>query len=219
MVALSLVAWAISGAPVALAQQQARATIGERADAVAAHGRERGRARCVSLADGRGERVVMQATGGTVESTFAKDCPPAGAQSRPGDVTTSPRHVDSKRQVGVAEPDLAVRGLAAGLVQSSVADDDEETVPLAVRVTAGRLSATLLTGGTAIWLLHSAFWTYLLVLGLPIWRHVDLLPIVDSAPDHRATEEAAAPDAEEERAVAQLLEARPAADAHTEERH
>jgi hypothetical protein len=86
-----------------------------------------------------------------------------------------------------------------------------------VRVTAGRLSATLVTGGTAIWLLHSAFWTYLLILGLPIWRHVDLLPIVDSAPDYRTISEAPSPDAEEERAVARLLEARGAADAHPEE--
>jgi hypothetical protein len=78
-----------------------------------------------------------------------------------------------------------------------------------VRVTAERLSATVLTGGAAIWLLQSGFWTYLLILGLPLWWHVDLLPIVDSAADddeHRA--DGASAGADEERAVAHVLQGR-----------
>ena len=54
------------------------------------------------------------------------------------------------------------------------AEDYPDGAPLVVRVTPERLSATVLTGGTTLWLLHSGFWTYLLILGLPLWRHVDL---------------------------------------------
>jgi hypothetical protein len=62
-----------------------------------------------------------------------------------------------------------------------------------------------------LWFLQSGFWTYLLILGLPLWRHVDLLPIVDSASadDERPTDAAAA-GAEEERAVARVLQAQDA---------
>jgi hypothetical protein len=79
-----------------------------------------------------------------------------------------------------------------------------------VHVTPERLSATVLTGGTTLWLLHSGFWTYLLILGLPLWRHVDLLPIVDSASnedEHPTDAAAAAAGADEERAVARVLQA------------
>jgi hypothetical protein len=75
-----------------------------------------------------------------------------------------------------------------------------------VRVTPGRLSATVLTSGTAIWLLQSGFWASLLILGLPIWRHVDLLPIVDAATDDEGATDAAVLDGDEER-VAHVLQA------------
>jgi hypothetical protein len=70
----------------------------------------------------------------------------------------------------------------------------------------GRLSATLVTGGTAMFLLHSSLWTYLLILGLPLWQHVDLLPIVDRADDDEDGTDA--PDMDEERAVTRVLAAR-----------
>ena len=57
-------------------------------------------------------------------------------------------------------------------------------------------------------LLHSSLWTYLLILGLPFWQHVDLLPIVDAATDDAGPTGDAAPDADEERAVTQVLDAR-----------
>lgn len=40
-----------------------------------------------------------------------------------------------------------------------------------------RQSAAIMSGGL-LWLLHSSFWASLLVIGLPMWRHVDLLAIV-----------------------------------------
>jgi len=66
----------------------------------------------------------------------------------------------------------------------------------------------VLTSGVAIWFLQSSFWTYLLILGLPLWRHVDLLPIVDKASDEAAhPTDAAGAGADEERAIARVLQA------------
>jgi hypothetical protein len=104
-----------------------------------------------------------------------------------------------------------VRGLTAGSVQADLAStqDYADGAPFVVQVTPERLSATVLTGGTTLWLLHSGFWTYLLILGLPLWRHVDLLPIVDSASsaEEHAVADIAAAEADEERAVANVLQA------------
>jgi hypothetical protein len=106
-------------------------------------------------------------------------------------------------------PGLTVPGLAAGSVEADLPDGDDPHAPppLVVRATPERLSATVLTGGTTLWLLQSGFWTYLLILGLPLWRHVDLLPIVDSA-DGPAARSRDAADADEERAVARVLQGR-----------
>ena len=101
---------------------------------------------------------------------------------------------------------LTVPGLAAGSVEADLAEDGDlhDPPPLIVRATPERLSATVLTGGTTLWLLQSGFWTYLLILGLPLWRHVDLLPIVDS-PDGPAGGSPGAADADDERAVARVI--------------
>ena len=164
---------------------------------------------CPSLVDGQGGRVRSRGTGGAAEASFARDCPRDRA-TRPGRATRRPACPCQARQAKPSEPGLAVRGLAAGSVQADLdsAQDYADGTPLVVQVTPERLSATVLTGGTTLWLLHSGFWTYLLILGLPLWRHVDLLPIVDSASsedEHPA--DAAAAEADEERAVAHVLQA------------
>jgi hypothetical protein len=76
--------------------------------------------------------------------------------------------------------------------------------PSALSGDLARASATVVTGGVLIWLLHSGLWASLLVLGVPIWRHVDLLAIVapsgDGSPD-------AVRDTGDDRALAQMLDA------------
>ena len=184
--------------------QQLLAAADERPHLVAAPGRGVTNPACPSLADGRGGRVRSQRTGGAAEASFARDCPAATAQ--PGPLAEGKPAKPPKP----AEPSLAVPGLAAGSVQADLASyqDHADGVPLVVRLTPERLSATVLTGGTALWFLQSGFWTYLLILGLPLWRHVDLLPIVDSeSNDDGPPTNAAAADADEERAVAHVLQA------------
>lgn len=155
---------------------------------------------CLPLFDGRGERVLIRQSGAAVRSSFAKDCP--------AEVRTQAKPGAAKRQPKAVERTLALPGLAAGSVQvdPTSAGHHSEGIPIAVRVTPGRLSATVLTSGTAIWLLQSGFWTSLLILGLPIWRHVDLLPIVDAATDDEGATDAAVLDGDEER-VAHVLQA------------
>jgi hypothetical protein len=57
-----------------------------------------------------------------------------------------------------------------------------------------------------MFLLQSSLWTYLLILGLPLWQHVDLLPIVDAAAGDDAARDDAASDADDERAVTHALD-------------
>jgi hypothetical protein len=204
LVTLSLLASA--GAEGLALAQTARDTPGARADAAAGARDGAGhnaQPDCASLLDGRGKRVLIQRDGLAVGSSFSRDCPSDGKQSSSVEAQ-KPNVVDDKPKAADAVP-----GLSAGSVQvdEPVAGEQGEGGSLAVRVTPGRLSASVLTGGTAIWLLQSGFWTSLLILGLPIWRHVDLLPIVDAASDDESARGAAPPDAGEERAVARVLEA------------
>jgi hypothetical protein len=198
--AAALVGWSYASAyvPAVAAQPSAPARGGNSVDVP---GRQASKQNCPSLVDGRGDRVRSRGTGGAAESTFAKECPPVVA--RPVPPAPAPQHK-------ALEPAQGIRGLAAGTVQADLDPaEDFDGAPLVVRVTPERMSASVLTGGTTLWLLHSSFWTYLLILGLPLWRHVDLLPIVDSArhqDEPRA--EPAAGGADEERAVARVLQAR-----------
>jgi hypothetical protein len=68
-----------------------------------------------------------------------------------------------------------------------------------------RVGVALLTGGAMLWMLKSGLLTSLLMLGVPVWRHVDLLPIVAAAqPDGR---DARHPQTgSEDAAVAQVLD-------------
>ncbi len=58
-----------------------------------------------------------------------------------------------------------------------------------------------------MFLLQSGLWTYLLILGLPLWQHVDLLPIVDTAASDDGATGQSAPDADDEQAVTKVLDA------------
>jgi hypothetical protein len=110
---------------------------------------------------------------------------------------------DTHKAVALAPPAPAI---TAG---HAVADPRENEVdtPITPHISAGRLSATLVTGGTAVFLLQSGLWTYLLLLGLPLWKHVDLLPIVDAAAHEADALADTAPDADEDAAVTDVLDA------------
>ena len=76
-----------------------------------------------------------------------------------------------------------------------------------VMVVAVRVGAALLTSGPVVWVLRSTFWAYLLVFGLPLWRDVDLLPIVARADGEGSATDDMLPTPAAERAVADVLDA------------
>jgi len=168
------------------------------ASAVAAQQRNAGRARqldpvCPSLVDGRGGQVQGSGAPASVGTAFAKNCPGTGTRLTPDALT-----------VQVVERGAAVAGLRvdAAWMQNRAGDSQQW-----LGIDAQRLSATVLTSGVVIWLLHSSFWGSLLILGLPLWRHVDLLPIVERTGDAATATLTGASDLREEMALNAVLDA------------
>jgi hypothetical protein len=209
LAAVSVVACMSAACPTALAQTSSRAldphALERGADAAGRQGGGvaqgvRAHRACIRLFDGRGERVLVRRPGGEAGASVSPDCPADTTQRRP---------TGGNRQAKAVEPSLEVLPITAGSAQVDHASsrDRGASTPIAPRISTGRLSATLVTGGTAMFLLHSSLWTYLLILGLPFWQHVDLLPIVDAATDGEGATGDTAPDADEERAVTRVLDA------------
>jgi hypothetical protein len=154
---------------------------------------------CGALVDAQGAKVKGQGTSEQITTSTSGRCPALETVPKPAAVTAQAKPEPARRA-----PTEPIPGLSAEPVQRTVETRDG---PLGF---AGgspeRVGAALLTGGAMIWVLQSSFWTSLLVLGLPLWRHVDLLPIVASAPDNEAETAEAAPSTPEEVAVARVLD-------------
>ncbi len=160
---------------------------------------------CTRLLDGRGEKVLVQRPGREASAPATPGCRADNAAPKPAEA----RGPAPVKAVPVPAPSPKEPPITVGSAQvdRALSRDRPAGIPITQRVSAGRLSATLVTGGTAVFLLQSGLWTYLLILGLPLWQHVDLLPIVDTAAaDDGATSESA-PDADDERAVTHVLDA------------
>jgi hypothetical protein len=155
---------------------------------------------CTRLFDGRGEKVLVQRPGREAAASASPVCRADNA---------APKAAEANSQVKPIAPSLELPPITAGAAQvdRALSRDRQARTPMALRVSAGRLSATLVTGGTAVFLLQSSLWTYLLILGLPLWQHVDLLPIVDTAASDEGATGEAAPDADDEQAVSNVLDA------------
>ena len=179
---------ALQGSPVAAAKRGGEVAQGVRADRV-----------CTRLFDGRGEKVLVKRPGHQETASDTPGCRADKAVAKPP---------EAEEQVETVAPRSKMPPITAGAAQvdRALSRDRQPGTPIAARVSAGRLSATLVTGGTAMFLLQSSLWTYLLVLGLPLWQHVDLLPIVDTAAGDDAASDDPASDADDERAVTHVLD-------------
>ena len=203
LAAVTLAACLCAACPTALAQSAARSldrspAAGARQGGDVAQGVRIDQA-CNRLFDGRGEKIRAGGAGGAAGASIARECRAQGTPSTP---------IAAGQQVKAVAPTPEVHPITAESVQSDDASprDRSARTSIARHVSAGRLSATLVTSGSAMFLLQSSLWTYLLILGLPLWQHVDLLPIVDKATDDEAATGDAAPDADE-RAVTHVLDA------------
>jgi len=203
LIAVSLAACMWSLCPTALAQTSPHHALERSPEAAAKRGGDvaqgvRVDRVCTRLFDGRGEKVLVKRPG-------REEAAPGTSGCRADKAVAKPAEADD--QVRTVAPSPKMRPITAGAAQVDHASSrDRQPGPIAARVSAGRLSATLVTGGTAMLLLQSSLWTYLLILGLPLWQHVDLLPIVDTAADDDAASDDPTSDAEDERAVTHVLD-------------
>jgi len=166
---------------------------------------------CTRVFDGRGEKVLAGPADGAGRT--AADCRAPRAPPRPMEADKEVKPPEPDRQVkppANTPPKVAALPPPAITAGHAVADPSENEVatPIAPHISAGRLSATLVTGGTAVFLLQSGLWTYLLLLGLPLWKHVDLLPIVDTAAQETDAAVDGADETGEDSAVTDVLDAR-----------
>jgi hypothetical protein len=156
------------------------------------------RSACGAVLDAKGRNVVHPQAG------------EKAAASRPAHCGTGDGHVQPQSAadpIVTSVPPPATLAFAAGRAQDQAAgsaDDADNPVQLASGG-AVRVGATLIASGSIIWVLRWSFWGYLLILGLPLWRDVDLLPIVmrDVEDAHVAH---TTPSTEAERAVTNVLD-------------
>ena len=163
---------------------------------------------CTRLFDGRGEKVLVQRPGreASASASATPDCRPDRTATKPV-AASAPVKTEPLSQAKTVVPSTNVPPITAGAAQvdRALSRDGQTGTQIAPHVSAGRLSATLVTGGTAVFLLQSGLWTYLLILGLPLWQHVDLLPIVDAAASDDGATGQSAPDGDDEQAVTKVL--------------
>lgn len=162
---------------------------------------------CGPVVDSGGATVLGQGTRSSVRSSSTRKCPevatPPAATARP-----AAGRARSRPAAGAPSQRVLPRFTTGPAQPGAAGARDGAGTGLAVLDTqAGRVGAAVLTGGAVIWLLQSSLWTSLLILGLPLWRHVDLLPIVDRAADVPVTRSPKR-EATEEQAVAEMLDAK-----------
>lgn len=135
---------------------------------------------CASVTDARGGSVAGSAGGTAVGSRYSRECADVSTSSsstRPSAPPRPQRPKEIQSATPVREPQTPPRTpIVSGQVRPA---EPTEQPAAALRGDLVWASATVVTGGLLIWLIQSSLWTSLLVLGVPIWRHVDLLPIVD----------------------------------------
>lgn len=157
---------------------------------------------CSSVTDGQGETV--SGGRGSISTRTQQQCPDArpAPAARPVQQNRSAAS-EPPRPVGEpspATPASIVRGqvnLPAGAAEA----------PSALNGHLVRASATVVTGGVLIWFLHSSLWASLLMLGVPIWRHVDLLPVVSNVCDAQRNKPPEVAERHEDVALAGILDA------------
>jgi hypothetical protein len=145
---------------------------------------------CPALADGQGRSVQGRGDPASVSTAFQRRC----AQR---DLPAQQMAPVKRGTPQAAAPALRVD--PAWLHDHELREDSTATIE--------RMSATVLTSGVVVWVLQSGFIASLLMLGVPLWRHVDLLPIVERAGEGADAVRSEPADAQDETALARVLSA------------
>ena len=164
------------------------------------------RVRCGTLSDTHGAQVLGrgEAPNARAESERCRSAPPGPAP------VTLPPPVAAPKPAPIAQPHRSRQRppapVAAHPIRVAVewSSDEAKRVDRFTPTKVTRLSTAIATGGV-LWFLQSSFWASLLLLGLPIWRHVDLLAIAARAPYDEAGPQAR-PNPSEDESVARVLD-------------
>jgi hypothetical protein len=159
---------------------------------------------CGAVIDGRGGAVSGRAEGNSVSTRLHRECVSKQAAESPHAPALKRRAAGDKRPASPPPVPDAAPSILSGQVSLPAAAQE---TPSAVRGDFARASATVVTGGVLVWFLQSSLWAALLMLGVPIWRHVDLLPVLDQAGDVEEADRSTASEAREDSALAQVLDA------------
>jgi hypothetical protein len=160
--------------------------------AEAAPGRGMPEPTCGALVDAAGAKVNRQTTGKAVGTFSTRRCAEPQRPALPRADIAETSHADPVPDLSADASSPPPLGQSGPLRYA--AENPE------------RIGAALVTGSAMIWALHSGLLTSLLLLGVPLWRHVDLLPIV--AGNHGADTNRETQPSHEEAAVAHVLENR-----------
>jgi len=158
------------------------------------------RAACGALVDAKGREVVHPHDAGEKRA--------ASKPSHCGSDDAQPLSAPAQLTVSTSHPKHSFPALNAGRAQhqpTPSTDDADQSVWL-TGGSAVRVGAALLMSGSVVWVLRSSFWAYLLIFGLPLWRDVDLLPIVARADGEGSVADDMPADPAAERAVAGVLD-------------
>jgi hypothetical protein len=195
---------------------------GAAADQTAEQGpRSNIRVRCGTLSDREGAHVLGRGALVTDTQRDAAHCPSNNPPSpkiepplpvaveKPTSIVTAPRVAASPRSVSRARPvPPAARAGEPIQVASGWEAGEEQRLVRFTPTHAERMSAALVSGGV-LWFLHSSFWASMLLLGFPLWRHVDLLAIVARVDSASPTDSAVSPIREDAAVAAVLSQAQP----------
>jgi hypothetical protein len=160
---------------------------------------------CGAVTDGRGAEVSGRAGGARVATRIHRQCAERAAKGEPANRPTTAQSAQTKASTPAARIAAAdatpIRPGPVNLPRAAEA-------PSAVKGDLVRAGATVVTGGALIWLVHSGVWATLLLLGVPLWRHVDLLPIVSQSPGQQQACTDGAAESKEDSAVVRVIDAR-----------
>jgi hypothetical protein len=174
--------------------------------------RSKVRVRCGALLDNHGAKVFGRGASSAGPDAETQRCNPS--EDAPAPVKEAPVAIDappaspraSKPARPVTRPHPAAPAVSpVERVQVSPEWESGEHRRLArfAPSPVQRLSTVLVSGGV-LWFLQTSFWASLLLLGLPLWRHVDLLAIVARTSHDEPADSLVPPTPEDERVAGVL---------------
>ncbi len=123
---------------------------------------------CKALADSGGRQVSADTSRGPAASRPAH-CP--------GATVAEPKPAPAQR---------AIPGPLTGPIHVEKTSGHGSNNEISLKVDPAGVGFAIASSGALLWFVRSGLWASLLVMGLPIWRDLDLLPIVDRASDDSA---------------------------------